>query len=442
MSSVRQIPAVSRVLNRPELAEAVLAHGHPAVAQAVRKVLGRTREAILRGEEGGEEEALLREVQAELAYLPQLYRRVFNATGVLLHTNLGRAPLADAAWEAMASARGYCDLETNLSTGKRASRLRDIAPLLAEVTGAPAGLVVNNNAAGLLLAIATLAGSKPTAISRGHLVEIGGGFRLPTILQASGSPLMEIGTTNRTHLHDYEEALAAGAGAVLLVHRSNFVMTGYVSEPPMAEIIAASHARGVPVIFDLGSGALLPHAGLADSITVQDAVRLGFAAICFSGDKLMGGPQAGLVVGDADAVARMRKHPLQRALRCDKLQLAACAATLELYRRGLAERQIPLWRMVATDTYARAQHWREGLGQGEVVEAPGAIGGGAMPETSLPGSALALATPNPDDLLARLRDSEPPVVGHIDSGRVLLHPRTIAEADDAEFLGAVRRVLG
>ncbi|MGF1465558.1 MAG: L-seryl-tRNA(Sec) selenium transferase [Sandaracinaceae bacterium] len=436
---LRRLPAVNALLRTAALRPRVEASGRDAVVVAARAVLEEARGRIREGAPAPPTDELATRVAARLDRRPTPFRRVINATGVVLHTNLGRAPLPDAAWAAMAEARGYCDLEMDLGTGRRASRLRGIEGPLLAVTAAEAGMAVNNNAAALLLALAGLAKGRPTAVSRGHLVEIGGGFRLPTIMAQSGSPLLEVGTTNRTHLRDYEEALAQGAGLVLLVHRSNFTMDGYVAEPDPREVTALCRRHDVPSLLDLGSGCLLDAAarGAAPETTVQEALAQGFDAVCFSGDKLLGGPQAGYLVGRRAAIEALRHHPLARALRCDKLTLAAAIATLELYRRAEADREVPVWRMVRRgDTRERAQAWRHALGEGEVVEAEGAIGGGSLPGGPVPGFALAL--PGADALLCRLRAQDPPVVAHIVKDRVLLHPRTVDPEDDERLVAAVR----
>jgi L-seryl-tRNA(Ser) seleniumtransferase len=446
-ASLRKLPAVHALTEDAGLAGAIESFGREAVVQAVRTVIGRARGQLEATGRAPAQQALVESVQAELRSRPTLFSAVLNATGVILHTNLGRSPISQAAWAAMAEARGYSDLEMDLGTGKRASRLRGVEEPLCAVTGAEAGMVVNNNAAAVLLGLAALAGKRPTAISRGHLVEIGGGFRLPTIMEASGSPLHELGTTNRTHLKDYAEAIEAGVGLVLVVHRSNFVMSGYVAEPQPQAIIALAHDRGVPVMLDLGSGALLdtPAHGLPEELTVPKAVQQGFDAVCFSGDKLLGGPQAGYIVGSRDTIDELRRHPLARALRCDKIQLAGCVATLELYRRGEAQRQVPIWRLISAPLAGlreRACGWQRAIGSGEVVEAAGAVGGGSLPEGRLAGWALALDAGDPDALIASLRAQSPPVIGHIVEDRVLLHPRTVPpEADDA-LIAAVRAALG
>jgi L-seryl-tRNA(Ser) seleniumtransferase len=445
---LRHLPSVRALSDDPALADHMREYGHDAVVCAARRALDDVRGKIRQGAKSDELGALSQRVIAYLDVVPCLYRAVLNATGVILHTNLGRAPIPPAAWRAMEAAAGYCDLEMDLETGKRASRLRGVEKPLTELTGAQAGMVVNNNAAAILLTLAGLAGCRPTAISRSQLVEIGGGFRLPTIMEASGSPLMEVGTTNRTHLADYIQALDEGASLILCVHWSNFVMEGYVTQPSPEEIVKQAHAKGAMIALDLGSGALLDTqtCSLPKEDRVQEAVQQGFDAICFSGDKLLGGPQAGYIVGKSKALDKLKKHPLARALRCDKIQLAGCVATLELYRRCQATTQIPIWKMSLEDTQQRAMQWLKDLKlptgvDSEVIESSDAVGGGSLPGGRLKGHALAVGGLNPDDLMAQLRRQQPPIVAHISENRVLLHPRTIEKKQDAQLVGGLQKAL-
>ena len=309
--ALRQLPSVHVLTEDDALSATIAEFGRVAVVRAARAALDGARQVIRQNGSAPSTTDLLQTIRGRLTRRPLLYSAVLNATGVILHTNLGRAPLPPAAWEAMQQAAGYCDLELDLGTGKRASRLRGVEETLLAVTSAEAGMIVNNNAAAVLLSIAALAGDKPTAISRGHLVEIGGGFRLPTIMEASGSPILEVGTTNRTHLKDYVAAMQKGVGLVLSVHRSNFVMSGYVTEPTAAEILGAARDANVPVALDLGSGALLETAehGLPAETTVHAAVAEGFDLVCFSGDKLLGGSQAGFIVGNKASVEACPETP-------------------------------------------------------------------------------------------------------------------------------------
>jgi L-seryl-tRNA(Ser) seleniumtransferase len=445
-SALRSLPAVGRLAEHIDLSEWTTQHGHSAVVAAARKTIDKARQAILNQGGSPSLDALVLEVQTLLKTPPRPFQKVINATGVLLHTNLGRSPIADAAWNAMAQARDYCDLEFDLENGKRGSRMRGVSNPLAELTGAEAGMVVNNCAAALLLMVTGLAGNKPTAISRGQIVEIGGGFRLPKMMEASGSQLMEIGTTNRTHLYDYEEAAKEGAGLLLCLHRSNFKVEGFVTEPKLEEIIALGKQHDVPVVMDLGSGCMVDTTkyGLPSETTVQAIVKLGFDVVAFSGDKLLGGPQAGFLVGSKDIIAKLQKHPLARALRCDKMQLAAAIATLELYLRGEAEQSIPLLRSLnqtPSQLRDRCLAWQNILKTGEIIETPDAAGGGTLPGGELPGIALSLEVQSPDTMLAKMRAAHPPIIGHIVEDRVLIHPRSVHLDDDALLAQSILEIL-
>jgi L-seryl-tRNA(Ser) seleniumtransferase len=373
-------------------------------------------------------------------------RRVLNATGVIVHTNLGRAPLAAAARAAVAAAAdGYSNLELDLETGERGSRQTHVEPLLCQLTGAEAALAVNNGAAAVLLAAATLAGrGRAIIVSRGQLVEIGGGFRIPEVIAQSGSELIEVGTTNRTSLADYRRALAAAgdrAGAILRVHQSNFRAVGFVSEVQIEELCAL----GVPVIDDVGSGAL---AEIEDEPLLRRSVAAGATLVCCSGDKLLGGPQAGLLLGTAAAVSGARSHPLARAVRIDKLSLAALAATLSLYRDpARARREIPVVAMLESgeqELETRAERICAALGPdvAEIVRATAKVGGGALPLLELKGPVVAVDDPRGADALARaLRVGEPPVIARIREGRVLLDPRTLSDEEADMLAVAVRAAL-
>ena len=441
---LRNLPAIHQLVENDRLAGAIQTFGRDAVVAASRASIETARTRILAGTADGEDQSVLTDVLQILHHRPTLYQRVLNATGVILHTNLGRAPIPEAAWEAMRQAQEYCDLETDLDSGKRASRQRDIEAPISELTGAESGLIVNNNAAAVLLAVAGLAGDRPTAISRGHLVEIGGSFRLPDILEVSGSPMLEVGSTNRTHLKDYAKALERGAGLILVVHKSNFNMSGFVAEPSDEELIALAHAHNVPIILDLGSGNFTDTTpfNLPDEVTVPKAMAKGFDAVCFSGDKLLGGPQAGIIAGTHSVCQKLREHP--RALRADKLQLAGVLATLDLYLRGESMLQVPIWTMLQTPLLKlenRALNWMEQIGHGRVVSATEAIGGGSLPDAMLPGVALRIPTGSPQALLKKLRDGPVPVVGHIVEDHILLHPRTVHPKDDPALIATVTAAL-
>jgi L-seryl-tRNA(Ser) seleniumtransferase len=409
-----------------------------AVARAE---LAERRAALLAGAE--DEPDLVERARRRLQ--PSL-RPVLNATGVVVHTNLGRAPLAAAARRAVAeAARGYSNLELDLSTGARGSRHDHVAGLLRELTGAEAAIVVNNCAAATLLAVAALAGhERDVVVSRGQLIEIGGGFRIPDVVVQAGARLVEVGTTNRTRLADYEAAITPGTAAVLRAHPSNFRTVGFVEDVE----IEALCGLPVPVIDDVGSGVLaddLPV--LAGEPPVRRSVRAGAALVAFSGDKLLGGPQAGLLVGRADAVAACRRHPLARATRIDKLSLAALEATLMLYRDpALARRELPALAMLDADQAelaTRARRLAKGTG-GTVVDAVGRVGGGALPLLDLRGPAVALdsAPTGADALISALRAGDPPLIARIEDGQVLLDPRTLADDEIETAIAAVRAARG
>ncbi|HEX8648122.1 MAG TPA: L-seryl-tRNA(Sec) selenium transferase [Thermoleophilaceae bacterium] len=441
--ALRALPSVE------ELAARLDGPPHAVAVTAARATIAARREAILRdGAAAGA--APLADLLAEAwgrAYDVQRgsLRRVLNATGVIVHTNLGRAPLADAAADAAAeAARGYSNLEYDLDAGARGSRQAHAESILRELTGAEAAIVVNNCAAAVLLAAAALAGGRELVVSRGQLVEIGGSFRVPEVVAQSGARLVEVGTTNRTRLADYASAVGPDTGAVMRAHQSNFRTVGFVEEPGIEELCSL----GVPVIDDIGSGALAERVPeLADEPPVRRSVEAGAAVVCFSGDKLLGGPQAGLMVGRADAIERCRTHPLARALRIDKLSLAALTATLRLYLDpAAAVREVPVLRMLTApgpELEARAERMREAIAaagvDARVIRASGKVGGGALPLLELEGPVCAVdPAPLPlDELAARLRAGDPPVIARAREGWLLLDPRTL----DDEGAGMAAAVL-
>jgi L-seryl-tRNA(Ser) seleniumtransferase len=424
-SRLRDLPSVQ------QLASALDAP-HPLAVAAARAAIDAARAALLEGEE--QDVDVLADARARLTARERAsLRGVINATGVIVHTNLGRAPLPAAARDAVtAAASGYANLEYELGSGRRGSRQAHVDELLCELTGAEAGLAVNNGAASVLLAAAALTGpGREVVVSRGELVEIGGSFRIPDVIAQSGSTLVEVGTTNRTRVADYERAIGERTGALLRVHQSNFATVGFVE----AVEIEALAALGPPVIDDVGSGRMDEGlTQLADEPSVRRSVAAGAAIVCCSGDKLLGGPQAGLMVGRAGAIAAARAHPLARAARIDKLSLAALAATLRLYRDPeRARREIPVLAMLEADPAvlrARAQRLADALG-GEVVEAAAKVGGGALPLLELEGPVARFNDPAPDRLAARLRAGDPPLIGRIADGALLLDPRTMTD-DEVE----------
>ena len=418
--ALRSLPPVDALAAQVDAPRAV------ALA-AARSVLAARRAELLEGAEGTADLAARAREAAAAASRPSL-RRVLNATGVIVHTNLGRAPLAAAARDAVAAAaEGYSNLEWDLTAGERGSRHDHVEELLRELTGAEAAMAVNNCAGATLLAAAAI-GVPEIVVSRGQLVEIGGGFRVPDVIAQAGARLVEVGTTNRTRRADYERAIGSQTGAILRAHPSNFRQLGFVGEVEIEELCEL----GVPVIDDVGSGVLADDVPLlAEEPAVRRSVAAGAALVCFSGDKLLGGPQAGLLVGRADAVARAKRHPLARALRLDKLGLAALEATLRLYRDG-ARGEIPVLAMLCAEPAEleeRAARLAALIPGAEVVAATAKVGGGALPLLELPGPAVAVPGAAPDGLAARLRAGEPPVVGRIEGGRLLLDPRTLAAGE-------------
>jgi L-seryl-tRNA(Ser) seleniumtransferase len=375
-------------------------------------------------------------------------RPAINATGVILHTNLGRAPWPAAAIQAATRAAGsYSLLELDPVSGRRGPRFRAAEAHLIALTGAQDALIVNNNATAVALAVG-LAGRRGVAVSRGELVEIGGGVRIPEIIRRAGASLVEVGTTNRTRVEDFRDPLESGRAAMVLrVHPSNFRQSGFVAVPDAAALAEVAHAHGATVVDDLGSGALLEtrDLGLPHEVTPAEALAAGADLVTFSGDKLVGGPQAGLIVGRADLVARLRRDPLARATRPDKVLLAAVAATLGLYRAGLARREIPVWRMVGTPVEAlraRAARLAADAGPGaRVGDLTATLGGGSLPGEGIPSAGVVLSSASPDRLLAVLRAGDPAVVGRIEAGEVVLDLRTVDPADDPRLATALRGAL-
>lgn len=456
---LRRLPAVDRLLNEPALRDLVSHIPHLLLVEAAQQTISEVRRQVLAGESPELSPAVIADRAAALAQRksePAL-RPVLNATGTLLHTNLGRAPLAPAALAAVtAVARGYSNLEFDLVSGERGHRYSHIEELLIRLTGAEAATVVNNNAGAVLLALTALAKGKEAIVSRGEMIEIGGAFRVPDVMAAGGVLLREVGTTNKTHLRDYREAITAATGLLLKIHTSNYRIVGFTAAVSAAEMVDLGREHGLVVMEDLGSGMLLDLSpfGLPREPTVAEAVAAGIDVVTFSGDKLLGGPQAGLIVGRRAAIEKIRKHPMARALRSDKLTLAALEATLRLYldpQRALAE--IPVLRMLAVSPVElknRSRRLARRLAAAvakaariEVVAETSTVGGGALPLTQLPGFALAISPQNlsVDALAARLRRGRLPLVGRIHEGRLLLNLRTVAQREENDLVQAVTAAL-
>lgn len=461
MNSLRDLPSVEQLLqNATHLIDA---YGRPLTLDSLRLTLDETRARFKADPETAlpSTDLILSQAESHLsAWTTPTLRPVINATGVILHTNLGRAPLSNATIKAMNDvASNYSNLEYDLSKGQRGSRLIHAESVLQKLTGAEAALVVNNNASAVLLVLSALANKKRVVIARSQLVEIGGGFRVPDVMKQSGAKLVEVGTTNKIHLSDYEEALnirlsvSAPASAtesvdkpalIMRAHRSNFKLVGFTEEPELKDIVDVAHKSGVPVVDDLGSGALIDTAkyGLAHEPTVQESLAAGVDLVCFSGDKLLGGSQAGIIVGKKELIDKLKKHPLARAVRADKTCLAGLTATLTHYLKDEAEREIPIVRMMSLtheQVKVRAETWRAEVRQGEVIQSESTVGGGSLPEESMPTFVLALNVKSPDKFLKKLRGANPPIIARTENDQVLLDPRTVL--NDDLLLQALKEVL-
>jgi L-seryl-tRNA(Ser) seleniumtransferase len=441
--NLHDLPSVDSLLQTQMAAKLIGSFGRPLTIQAIRSTLDKIRMLVSESNPVSlpSREILFIQVASllEIWTTPTLVP-VINASGVILHTNLGRAPLSSAAIHAMdLVSRGYSNIEFDLSTGKRGNRLFHAELLLQKLTGAEAALVVNNNAAAVLLILSALANKKRVIISRTQLIEIGDGFRIPDVMRQSGARLIEVGATNRVHLSDFEEALSVESALIMHAHHSNFKMIGFAKEPEQKDIADLAHRFGVIFADDLGSGALLAteRFGLTHEPTVQESLAAGADLVCFSGDKLVGGPQAGIIIGKADLLAKIKKHPLARAVRADKLCLAALTATLLHYLKEEAEHEVPIWRMISTSPdqlKARAEFWAGKLGMGEVLPNESTVGGGSLPGESLPTWVLSLTIKGPKYFTEKLRQENPPLIVRTEKDRILLDPRTVLPEQDTLML--------
>ncbi|WP_420644054.1 L-seryl-tRNA(Sec) selenium transferase [Candidatus Leptofilum sp.] len=435
---LRELPSIDRLLNTAMAVDMALAYGRTLTVESLRQSIEGARSAILSGQASyvPMNAVLVDEARLWLeSYLAPTLQPIINGTGVIVHTNLGRAPLSAATRQAIEdAAKGYSTLEYDVASGQRGSRTVHAEQLLIRLTGAEAALVVNNNAAAVLLMLTALCQGKEVIISRGQLVEIGGGFRIPDVMAQSGAQLVEVGTTNRTHLHDYANAITENTAAILVAHYSNYKIIGFSSEPTLAELAELAHDHNLPLLYDQGSGALLDSSpyGLEPEPTVLDGLAAGADVVAFSGDKLLGGPQAGILAGQEAFITQLKKHPLARAVRADKLCLAGLSATLTHYLTENTLEAIPVWHMIArslVEIAAEADTWAARLQEqgirAEVVDGRSTVGGGSLPGTSLPSRVVALNHDNPDALAAQLREEKVPVIGRIQDGRFLIDPRTI-----------------
>ena len=451
---LRNLPSVERVLSSGPIRTLAEEYTRDWVAGLVRESIEEARGAIRSGAKAPGLEDIVSSVFQQIEVLGQAYPRpVINATGVIIHTNLGRAPLSLEAMEAMKqAAAGYSNLEIDLLEGKRGSRRAHIDALLRQLTGAEAAIVVNNNASAILLALSSLAGGKEVIVSRGEEVEIGGGFRIPDVLRQSGASLVEVGTTNRTYASDYERAVNDDTAALLKVHASNFRVEGFTHSVEPGELVDIGVRKGVAVLHDIGSGCLVNTRdyGLAEEPTPQESIAAGVGLVFFSGDKLLGGPQAGIVVGKKQLVDKLERHPLARAVRIDKVSLAALAATLLHYVKGEAGAKVPIWRMIGTacgELQARANRWQGVVGENALVlRGLSTIGGGSLPGETLDTWLLSLDCDGipggAEGVLKQLREHATPVIARIERARVLLDPRTVFPEQEESLLSAVKSALG
>lgn len=449
MQGFRSLPSVDRLISDERLKSLEGVYWRPLILSAVREQLGQSRLSIAQGGITPSFDELIESICARIQSLaqPSLYP-VINATGVILHTNLGRACLSKETIAAMELAsKSYLNLEFDLDSGKRGSRQVHIESLLCQLTGAEAALVVNNNAAGVLLALAALAKGKEVILSRGQAVEIGGGFRLPEVMRQSGAKLVDVGTTNCTYVSDYKQAITPKTAALLRVHSSNFKILGFTEVVTLPELVQLGQEYNLPVLDDLGSGCLLDTTefGLDPEPRVQDSIAAGAGLALFSGDKLMGGPQAGIIVGEKHLVDRLKKHPLARAARIDKVRLAGVAITLLHYLKGEAKTKIPVWQMLSTplqEIEKRAQEWSRCFGNlATVVEGESMVGGGSLPGNTLPTRLVAIQGKGRNmvqELARELRAQQPPIVGRIHGNSLLLDPRTVPPEEDEVILKVLR----
>jgi L-seryl-tRNA(Ser) seleniumtransferase len=457
-SEFRNLPSVDQVLAHEHIQQLIESHGYPhsLLVSLTRESLDSARRAIAGGGPSPTLDEVAEAVTSRLQILetPRL-RPVINATGILLHTNLGRAPLSREATEVISKvAADYSNLEFDLQSGRRGSRHVHVEDILCQLTGAEAALVVNNNASGVLLGLTALAKRKEVIVSRGQAVEIGGSFRIPDVMRQSGAKLVEVGTTNCTYAADYEQAITPRTAALMRVHSSNFRLVGFVSEATLEEIMDVGKRNNVTVLDDLGSGCFLDTTefGLEPEPMVQQSIAAGVGLSFFSGDKLVGGPQAGIVVGQKQLVDKLKRHPMARAVRIDKIRLAALITTLVHYLKGEAGTKVPVWRMIATpleEIERRAKLWVRALdGLGEVIDGETMVGGGSLPGGTLPTRLVAIGergrrkkeTSTSQAINTRLRNMSVPIIGRISEERLLLDPRSVLPEDDATVLAALQDI--
>ena len=449
MSELRQLPSVDQLISTEAMEDCITRFGRPLTIEAVRTILGNLRSSYNLGDGIPSENELISEILQQLeTWTAVTLHNVINATGVILHTNLGRAPLSRSALQAVnETSSSYSSLEYELDKGRRGSRSIHAEDYLKQLTGAEAALVVNNNAAAVLLILSALSNRRKVVIARSQLVEIGGGFRIPDVMKQSGAKLYEIGTTNRIHLQDYQNAIDdESIKLVMRAHRSNFQIVGFTSEPMLGDIVTVAHLAGIPFVDDLGSGSLLDTSdfGLGHEPMIQESLAAEVDLVCFSGDKLLGGPQAGIILGKSNLVNKLKKHPLARAIRADKLCLSALSATLLHYLKSEALAEIPVWRMISQPPdkiQERAKAWVKSLGQGTTIEGKSTVGGGSLPGETLPTWLVAFNVPHPNKLLADLRNSKPPIIARLEDDRLVLDPRTVMFHQEEVLMTNLQNIL-
>lgn len=452
-NKTRDLPSISKVLKHPEIVELINRYSQNSVTELVRGVVSDVRKAVLTGDLEPSFKIIVcntkKRAEEKWNYSPIA---VVNATGVVIHTNLGRSVLSKSAVQSMSIAAGdYTNLEYDLSQGKRGSRQIFVSNLINELTGAEASLVVNNNAAAMLLALAAIASHKEVIVSRGESVEIGGGFRIPDVLKLSNAKIIEVGTTNRTYARDYEKAITADTGAILVVHASNFKQTGFVHSPTIAELVNIGIEKGIPIIHDLGSGCFVDTTkfGLQLEPTPKESILRGVSLAMFSGDKLLGGPQCGIIAGKKEVIGKLNLHPLYRAIRSDKVNLAGLTATLLHYVKENHLEEIPVLKMISqaeSDLKLRSLNWQQSIGKSaKVIKGYSTIGGGSMPEETLPTWLLAISGKKnlieSQMVFDLLRKSDPPIIGRIENNMLLLDPRTVLPKYDDLIVSALSKIL-
>ena len=451
-SEYRNLPSVDKILSDRQIQKLAETHPRELLLNLVRHQLDEARLTIAAGNSSPSADEIVKSVSAHLHALenPGL-RPVVNASGVILHTNLGRAPLSDEAIAAMdIAARGYTNLEYDLDSGTRGSRQVHVEQLLCQLTGAEAALVVNNNASAVLLTLTALSRRKEVVVSRGQAVEIGGSFRIPDVMRQSGAKLIEVGTTNCTYATDFKQAISPRTSALMRVHSSNFRLVGFVNEVSLKELVELGNRNNLPVFDDLGSGCFLDTTvfGLAPEPMVQESINIGAALALFSGDKLVGGPQSGIIVGKKHLVDKLKRHPLARAVRIDKTRLSGIAVTLIHYLKGEATTKVPAWRMISTplsEISRRAEIWAKIIGSpARVIDGESMVGGGSLPGTTLPSKVVAIGeagrktSSQAQKLAIRLRSMDVPVIGRISDNMLLLDPRSVLPEEDETVLKTLR----